>query len=36
MKLIAGLGNPGNEYKNTRHNLGFQTIDFLANKLNLK
>ena len=36
MKLIVGLGNPGNEYKNTRHNLGFQAIDFLANKLNLE
>jgi PTH1 family peptidyl-tRNA hydrolase len=36
MKLIVGLGNPGNEYKNTRHNLGSQALDFLANKLNLK
>ena len=36
MKLIIGLGNPGIEYQETRHNLGFQALDFLANKLTLK
>ena len=25
--LIAGLGNPGDKYKNNRHNIGFQIID---------
>ena len=33
MKLIAGLGNPGKEYQNTRHNSGFMAIDRLADKL---
>lgn len=36
MYIIAGLGNPGREYENTRHNMGFAAIDSLAEKLNIK
>ncbi|MBJ7449988.1 MAG: aminoacyl-tRNA hydrolase [Parachlamydiales bacterium] len=34
-RLIIGLGNPGREYQNTRHNLGFMVIDLLAHQMNL-
>ncbi|MCX6087946.1 MAG: aminoacyl-tRNA hydrolase, partial [Caldiserica bacterium] len=32
MYVIFGLGNIGEEYKNTRHNVGFMVIDYLSKK----
>lgn len=36
MYVIAGLGNPGKKYENTRHNMGFLTVDRLAEKHSIK
>ncbi len=36
MYLIAGLGNPGSQYEMTRHNIGFHTIDYIADELGVK
>lgn len=36
MYIIAGLGNPGRQYAHTRHNVGFDAIDVLAEKYNIK
>lgn len=34
--LVIGLGNAGEKYKNTRHNVGFEVVDILAHRLNIK
>ncbi len=36
MFLVVGLGNPGSQYEFTKHNVGFLTVDYLAEKLNIK
>ncbi len=35
MLLIAGLGNPGKQYEHTRHNVGFDVMDAIADKYNI-
>lgn len=36
MFLIVGLGNPGNEYEDTRHNIGFKVVDNIAKEYNIE
>jgi PTH1 family peptidyl-tRNA hydrolase len=36
ISLVVGLGNPGKQYQNTRHNIGFITLDKIAEKLNIR
>lgn len=36
MKLIIGLGNPGERYQGSRHNMGFEVIDCLGDKLHMQ
>ena len=36
VKLIVGLGNPGLKFVDTRHNIGFKILDFLAQKNEVK
>jgi PTH1 family peptidyl-tRNA hydrolase len=36
IKMVVGLGNPGDEYADTRHNTGFKVIDALAKKLSIE
>lgn len=36
MKLVIGIGNPGSKYEHTKHNIGFDILDYFARKHNLK
>ena len=35
MYIIAGLGNPGTEYSDTRHNTGFITVDMISREFDI-
>lgn len=34
--IVVGLGNPGEKYQKTRHNVGFMALDYISEKLNIK
>ncbi len=36
MKIIAGLGNPGRQYEHTRHNMGYDALDILAERSSIR
>ncbi len=36
MKVFVGLGNPGEDYNNTRHNFGFSLLDYLSKKIKVE
>ena len=36
ISFLCGLGNPGRKYRDTRHNLGFETLDLIAGRYGLK
>ena len=35
MYVVVGLGNPGKDYTNTRHNIGFNTVDLISKRNNI-